>query len=345
LDKQYMTCIPANSIEIGQIPFNLYYPDRGRMVLFCRSGFPVTPRHKELLKASPRIFYVGSDEMAAYFDYAYERLERIISNPEIRVSDKAKVLHGIGRKTVQKLMEEPRSGEALEHSDKVVTSYIDLVLSSREAARYLFALSASDAYTFSHSVNVCTFCLLIGEKMYGQDKAILWELGMSGLLHDVGKTMVDQEILFKPARLSEAEMQEVRKHVLYSHQLIKEHGLPESVQAAGLSHHERMDGTGYPEGLKGSDTHAYAKIAAVSDVYDAITSNRVYKKERPHLFALTEMSTIKDKFESTIFDALLQIVLRSEELIDKFWRSELVQMEEDSPEEEETEPARNTKLT
>jgi HD-GYP domain-containing protein (c-di-GMP phosphodiesterase class II) len=343
MDKQYMTCIPANSIEIGQLPFNLYYPDRGRMVLFCRSGFPVTPRHKELLKASPRVFFVGSDEMDSYFDYAYDRLERIIDSPEIRIADKAMVLHGIGRRTVQSLMEDPRSGEALAHSDKVVTSYIDLVLSSREAARHLFALSAADAYTFSHSVNVCTFCLLIGERMYGQDKNILWELGMAGLLHDIGKTMVNQEILFKPARLTEAEMQEVRKHALYSHQLIKEHGLPESVQAAGRSHHERLDGSGYPEGKKGKDTHAYAKIAAVSDVYDAITSNRVYKKERPHLFALTEMSAMKEKFEPTIFDALLQIVLRSEELIDKFWRYELVQMEEDNP-AEETEQPRNTKL-
>lgn len=318
-----MISIAANSIELGPIPFNLYAPERGRLILFCRSGFPITERHQKLLKSSARVFYVGNDEMDSYLDYAFERLERIIGHPDIQVSDKSKIVHGVGKRTVKRLMEDPRSGEVITHSKKVVESYIELVLQSKEAAGHLLALSSTDSYTFSHSINVCTFCLLIGEKLFGQGREALWELGMSGLMHDIGKTMVDQDVLFKPARLNEEEMQEVRKHAEYSFQLIKEHKMPESVQASGLSHHERLDGSGYPQGLENDYIHDYAKITAVADIYDAITSNRVYRKGKPHLQALEEMTSMKGQIDAGAFEALLKIVLRNQGLIDKFVKKEI----------------------
>lgn len=319
MQKQYMRVIAAESVELGPIPFDLYAqgPD-GRPVLFCRAGYPVTSTHKKRLKQSTRIFYIGADDESTYLDYAFERIEKIVANPEIRLDDKSKIVHEVGRRTVHRLLENPRSGANVADSRRVVDNYIELVIRSPEAAANLFALSSIDAYTFSHSLNVCTFCLMIGEKMFGTDRELLWELGMGGLLHDIGKTQVDQSVLFKPSTLTDEEMEEVRKHAVFSHEIIEEHKLPHGVQAAGRSHHERTDGSGYPDGLRGSKIHPFARIAAVADVYDAITSDRVYKKQKPHIQALKTIAELESKFDPDSLEALVQIVLRNESLIDKF---------------------------
>lgn len=321
MSKQYMTPVAAGSIELGPIQFNIYATDsRGCLVLFCRAGYEITPRLKEIMRKSKRVLYISSQDVDSYYDYAFERVERIVANQEIRVQDKAEILHGVGKRTVKLLLENPRSGQSVDRSKRVVTNYVDLILKSPEAASHLFALSAADAYTFSHSVNVCTFSMLIGRKILGEGRLELKHLGLGGLMHDVGKTMVDQEILTKTGPLTREEMDEMRRHPLFSYELISEHQLPEPVLEAGLHHHERADGTGYPDGLLLAETHPYARIVAVADVYDAITSDRVYRKGKPHVLALEEMSGDSKIFDREAFQALLQVVLQSQRLVDEFMR-------------------------
>ena len=325
-----MTPIAARSVELGPIPFNLYASEDKRLVLFCRAGLTISPHLKMSLERTDRVFYIGSDDVNAYMEYAYNRIENIVSNPNIRASDKAQIVHGVGRHTVRQLIAEPRSGQVVARSKRVVDSYLDLIFDSPQAASHLFALSAADAYTFSHSINVCTFCLLIGEKLLGKGRKELWQLGMGGLLHDIGKTQVDQKILFKPGRLTEAEMDEMRKHAIFSSEIIKGHGLPEAVRLIGRHHHERADGSGYPDGLEGGDIHTYVRIASVADVYDAITSDRVYHKQVPHVQALAEMMSESVGFDHRVFDALLGVVLRNEKVIERFLttRSTVVQKDQ-----------------
>ncbi|KJS15848.1 MAG: phosphodiesterase [Peptococcaceae bacterium BRH_c4b] len=141
-----------------------------------------------------------------------------------------------------------------------------------------------DEYTFGHSVNVCVLSLLAGINL-GYDPKRLVQLGLGAIMHDIGKTLVPAKIINKPERLTPDEFEEVKKHCQYGAKLIKQAGFDGAlVSAVALQHHERHNGEGYPRGIKEDRIHEFARIVAVADTYDAITSDRVYKKASlPHV--------------------------------------------------------------
>jgi len=134
-----------------------------------------------------------------------------------------------------------------------------------------------DEYTFYHSVNTTILALLLGMgKGYNQSR--LLELGMGVLMHDIGKTSVNVEILNKEGKLTEEEFEEIKKHTTYGYDLIRKNR-DFSVNSAHVAfqHHERWTGGGYPRGLCGREIHELGRIAAVADVYDALVSKRAYR--------------------------------------------------------------------
>jgi HD-GYP domain-containing protein (c-di-GMP phosphodiesterase class II) len=141
----------------------------------------------------------------------------------------------------------------------------------------LNGLKDFDDYTYYHSMNVAFYAMLIG-KWSHMPKAEIMDLILSGCLHDIGKTMVPDEILNKRGRLTEAEFEEIKKHSYYGYVMLKsDDSFSNDIKDAVLSHHERIDGSGYPKGSRGQSIGKYAKIIAIADVYDAMTSERVYK--------------------------------------------------------------------
>ena len=314
-----MTTVAAGSIELGLIPFNLFVPTkRGRLVLFCRAGFPVTEKHMFILRNNDRSIYISGDDYESYIGYASKRIREIIDDRRIRVDDKAGIVHGIARRAIKKVLEKPQSKESIGEAREVVDVFLDLIRLSPEAAGHLLALSSLNPYEFSHSINVCTFCLLLGERLLGSDVETLQQVGIGGLLHDVGKTQIDPMIIFKQGKLTDEEYQEVRRHSVLGAEIATKHGLPDIVVEICRSHHERLDGSGYPDGLKGADLGRAARIAAIADVYDALTSERVYSRSRHHLDALSVIATQIEGFDPAAFGALLDIVLRNDQLIVNF---------------------------
>ena len=144
--------------------------------------------------------------------------------------------------------------------------------------RRLLKVKKSDVYTFNHSLNVSVIATLLGQWL-GLNGDALNRLALAGLLHDIGKARVPAAILSKPGALTADEMAEMRKHSIYSYQLLGSiHGLHPDIGQGVLQHHEREDGRGYPLGLMGSQIHLFGKIIAVADIYDAMTSDRVYRR-------------------------------------------------------------------
>lgn len=134
-----------------------------------------------------------------------------------------------------------------------------------------------DDSTYAHSLNVALIARMIGEWL-GLSEETLDSLTLAGLLHDIGKCMISPEIIGKPALLTTAEYDEVKKHARYGAEILEKQPLDKRVIRAALMHHERCDGTGYPMGLKDKEIDDFAKIIAIADVYDAMTSNRCYRK-------------------------------------------------------------------
>lgn len=135
-------------------------------------------------------------------------------------------------------------------------------------------------YTYTHSLNVSMLCSLLGTWL-NLDEANIKELTYCGLLHDIGKSKVPAEILNKPDPLTDKEFEEIKKHPVIGYKILENNKDISSDIAFGvLMHHEREDGSGYPLNLKSNQIHFYAKVVAVADIYDAMTSDRVYKKRQ-----------------------------------------------------------------
>lgn len=159
-----------------------------------------------------------------------------------------------------------------------VCKMIDELMDMKDTMVNLQDLKTNDQYTFSHSVNVCVLALITGISLK-YDEGKLRELGIGAMLHDIGKTKVPKEVLNKPGNLTTEEYDIVKKHTNYGYELLKKSQVLSTYASyIALTHHERYDGGGYPLGLKGAEIHEFAKIVAVADVYDAMTSDRIYRK-------------------------------------------------------------------
>lgn len=152
-------------------------------------------------------------------------------------------------------------------------------LGSREDVMIMLGnIHSTDQTLFRHSLNVCIYTLMLG-KAFGYSHQELTVLGLGAILHDIGKTKIDPSILHKPERLSSIEFEVMKQHAEIGYKLLKdEPGIPLQAAHCAYQHHERIDGSGYPRGLKGNDIHDYAQWISIADSYDAMTSQRVYNQ-------------------------------------------------------------------
>ncbi|UYZ12338.1 HD-GYP domain-containing protein [Brevibacillus sp. WF146] len=144
--------------------------------------------------------------------------------------------------------------------------------------RSLYVLEGADSYTYRHSLNVGILCTLIA-RLLKWDEERVWLMGAAGFLHDIGKTRVPREILLKPDRLTDEEFAEMKRHTVYGYEILQQmEGGHETLAICALLHHERLDGSGYPEGRKDEQIPLECQVVAVADMFDAICSDRVYKQ-------------------------------------------------------------------
>lgn len=164
---------------------------------------------------------------------------------------------------------------------KVVAS----VNTNEDILHLVLSLKAHDDYTYTHCLNLAALGVLLG-KTLGMEDPELEHLGLAGMLHDVGKCKLPGGLINKPGPLTPAEFEHMKHHsrLGYDHLAAHPQGIPDSVLRAVLEHHERLDGTGYPQGLRGEAIHPYSSIISLVDIYDALTSDRAYRASiSPHL--------------------------------------------------------------
>jgi putative nucleotidyltransferase with HDIG domain len=193
---------------------------------------------------------------------------------------RAKEIKKVAIKTVKQLMKDIRLGKQLELEkvDRVVESMVDSIFRNDAALTTLGKIKQMDEYTYFHSVSVGILMISFGKHL-GFDRQKIKNLGVGGLLHDLGKMDVPIEILTKKGKLTEDEFESIKKHVDYGLHIIEQiGGVNEISVSVSAEHHERMDGSGYPHSLKGDKISQYGQMAAIIDVYDAMTADRCYQK-------------------------------------------------------------------
>lgn len=165
-----------------------------------------------------------------------------------------------------------------EDINKLIGNMINEILENKNFMVNMVDLKTFDNYTYFHSVNVTVLSVVIGVGL-GLNEQDLFKLGLGALLHDIGKIFIPKEILNKPGKLTDEEYEIMKTHAYKGFEYLKNHfDIPITSYVAALQHHERYDGTGYPYQYKGDNISLFGRIMAVADVYDALTSDRPYRK-------------------------------------------------------------------
>lgn len=186
---------------------------------------------------------------------------------------------------------------------QAVAECVNSVLHSPDALLWLSQLKNKDHYTAQHSLNVCVLSIVLGRHLNLPEKN-LNNLGLCGMMHDIGNSQIPLAILNKPGKLTPDETQIMQSHTTLGYELLKSsNDMHLSAISVALTHHEQLDGKGYPRGIDRASISDFSKIVSIADVYDAITSNRVYQNSRTHLEAIT----ILTKVSGTQLDALLVV--------------------------------------
>ena len=259
---------------------------------------------------------VSNEEAERQIALDLERMGKTISRVETRASlhdelVRARQLQIKSKAAVTSMFQEARMGNAIKAGEAapLVDEISKSISRNPEAFLNLARLKTKDDYTYMHSVAVCALMIALGKQL-GLEGNDLKEAGLAGLLHDVGKMMIDEEVLNKPGKLTDEEFNIVKDHPRKGWEILQgSSDITATALDVCLHHHERMDGKGYPEKLAGEQISLFAKMGAVCDVYDALTSNRCYKNGWEPAETIRKMAEWRNgHFDERVFQAFVKTI-------------------------------------
>lgn len=293
---------------------------------FWKSGFLLQDPHDLERLQSSSVTEVWIDVSKGLGDVegetpeqAVERGERVLQEIAIQpirenIADELRRAAKIcerSKDAVVSMFNEVRMGQMLntEQTQRVVSEITQSVLRHPNALLSIVRVKQADEYTYMHSVAVSALMIALARQL-GFENDEVHEAGMAGLLHDVGKMAIDDGILNKPGSLTDNEFEQIKRHPEYGVRYLQKGSEPVSraVLEACYSHHEKMDGSGYPRALKGEQISVLSRMAAVCDVYDALTSDRPYKKGWGPSETIQRMAQWTGHFDPQIFQAFVRSV-------------------------------------
>lgn len=298
--------IRINTIIPGRpTSFDVYLRLHGKFVLYLRSGESLPVGKIKALDRS-QLFHVPEPQREDYKRYVFERMNESGLAPSV----KASILRESSMTLVEEIFEDPDVERALQDSKEVITHFIDFMEAEPEGMAQLISLSSHDFYTYNHSLDVSIYALGLGG-MLGYARADLVELGRGAIFHDIGKRNVNVNIIRKKGPLDEVEWAQMKKHPQFGLTILMEHGCSESMVACCFEHHESFLGNGYPQQLTGPEIHPMARICAITDTYDALTTKRSYNEPMVPADALTFMTTkLAGRYDSDMLKALHSALFR-----------------------------------
>lgn len=294
-------------IDIGRLKagsslgFSLYRsdPSAGRVLRLAPNQEFTLEMKKELLVANKPMYMLRS-EREDYLNHLETHFDDIIRDLRHDPQKAAQVAHDLTHHVMEKVMDSPNA-QNIHQATKLIRGTVNLIVGSQDALFTLFLLAKHDYYTYTHSCNVGLFATGLVKYLIGEGRRLdPHALSVAFFFHDIGKSEVDSAIINKPGPLNSEEEEAMRAHTEMGLRVLKRLNiLTTEALYVVFQHHERLDGSGYPQGLAGETIHPFARICAIADVYDALTSDRSY---RPRMAPFEALSTMKQKMANH-FDA------------------------------------------
>jgi len=303
--------IYVHSLRIDSVlDFDLYVYTGRDVVLYRACYLPFTAKTQSaLLDNNVSRLYVPIDKRRQYQRYIQTHIDRILADPSVDDFTKASIVYDSAKELIKDVLSNPTLGENIKSSQAMVESTVLYVLEGHNAFHNMLRVMSFDYSVYSHSVNVCTFSLALAHAAGMDSTRELIELGTGALLHDVGKTKISESILNKRGPLDPSEMETVRQHPRWGVELVRETDLiPEVSYLPIKQHHEREDHSGYPDGVGSDEIHAFSKILAIADVFDAMTTERVYRSAVGTFPALKTMHAEKDTFDRRFLELFTRLL-------------------------------------
>ena len=265
----------------------------------------IRKRPTQVLKATPRKapkIDLGPKLMPSGFN-------EFITDSTVTPQRKAGHLYQVCLYVMENILKNPTAGNIIQFKEGV-SDIVDLLLADKETATHLFHITSRDHYTYTHSINVGVMSILLTKALFGETTPHdMKELSLAYFLHDIGKANIPDELLLSANIYDDSERAIMEKHTLDGYNILKDVGLLSIESKLVLSqHHERDDGSGYPNGLMSDDIHIYSRICAVADVFDAMTSRRLYKPSHSLYDALLLMKfDMGLRLNAEVFSAFIHL--------------------------------------
>lgn len=290
-------------------PFDIFILIDGKMITYLKKGDDMTTQKIETLHSrdTGTSFFVSSVDKQLYRDYVKDAM----NSDHYSNDQKASILRESSIALLEDLFENPDVGTVLAESKPVVHDLITFMENAPDSIGNLISLSGHDFYTYNHSFDVSIYSLGLG-KVLGFDSKTLEELGHGSLLHDIGKRNVSLDILCKKGALTDAEWVQMRMHPQYGLKILNDFpNISDAVKATCYEHHESWSGGGYPQDLSAHEIHPFARIVALTDTYDAMTTQRSYNVPMKPAEALNMMHMkLNGRYDPEMLNAMYSVLFK-----------------------------------
>ena len=297
-------------VRPDSIPSVSFFIKRGKKFrVFRLTGQPFTGFEMQaLLDSGIDTIFIERKDANAVRQY----LETFLTSQNSGMSISSEAQIGLMRSAAVRITEElfqDPSPENIRKGMKVVSGFVNVLVRDPKSFYHLIRLSSHDHYTYQHSVGVGLNAIALGKRLKLSSEQDLNDLGVAGLLHDIGKIKVRPEVINKPGPLDKDEWDEMKQHSLWSFEILKDKvDVSERAKLAALHHHEEGSGAGYPHGLLDNQISYFAKIITIADIFNALTTDRTYSKAKTPFDALKLIQKVMmHKVDKTLFEELVRI--------------------------------------
>lgn len=294
MDNLYIP-VEMQTIQYDDIQsFDIFFKTGGgKIVLYCAGGEVVKEEiRKKIQEHNIENFYILEKDKKYYDLYVEKVLSSILNDPQISNHVKTKTAYDSIKNAAKSVFESPKAA-AIQRYKKIILKIVEYIFNNDEAMQGLINLTTFDFTTYNHSINVGIIGTGLAKELLGDQPGYDFvEMAKGFFLHDIGKCIIPSDILNKKEPLTHAEWELIKRHPKEGIRILVQFDeLTEVIKLIVSQHHERHNGKGYPEGLRGEQIHIFAKICSLADVFDALTAYRPYRKECSTFKALKIIKT------------------------------------------------------